>query len=45
MWPEITPVKLTPEELAIEVAGYEERRKDLWYRACHPKPPTANVVN
>jgi len=44
LWPEIVPVKLTPEELEIAIAEYEERCKDPWYRALHPTPPTGNVV-
>ena len=44
LWPEIVPIKLTPEELEIAIAEYEERCKDPWYRALHPTPPTGNVV-
>ena len=44
LWPEIVPIKLTPEELEIAIAEYEERCKDPWYRALHPEPPTGYVV-
>ena len=44
LWPEIVPIKLTPEELEIAIAEYEERCKDPWYRALYPLPPTGNVV-
>ena len=39
LWPEIVPIKLTPEELEIAIAEYEERCKDPWYRVLHPTPP------
>lgn len=44
LWPEITPVKLTPEELEVAIAEYEARCEDPMYRALHPFPPTGDVV-
>lgn len=44
LWPEIVPVKLTPEELEIAIAEYEARREDPAYRALNPLPPTGDVV-
>ena len=40
LWPEIVPVQLTPEELEIAIAEYE----DPAYRALHPLPPSGYVV-
>lgn len=44
LWPEIVPVKLTPEELEAAKADYEARCEDPMYRALHPLPPTGHVV-
>lgn len=44
LWPEIVPVKLTPEELEAAKADYEARCEDPVYRALHPLPPTGHVV-
>ncbi len=44
LWPEIVPMKLTPEELEIAIAEYEARCEDPLYRSLHPSPPTAHVV-
>ena len=44
LWPEIIPIKLTPEELEIAIAEYEARCEDPMYRALHPLPPTGHVV-
>ena len=44
LWPEIVPVKLTPEELKAAQAEYEARCEDPVYRALHPRPPTGHVV-
>ena len=44
LWPEIVPVKLTPEELEAAKADYEARCEDPMYRALHPLPPTGYVV-
>ena len=44
LWPEIVPVKLTPEEFEAAKADYEVRCEDPVYRALHPKPPTGYVV-
>ena len=44
LWPEIVPMKLTPEELEIAIAEYEARCEDPMYRALHPLPPTSDVV-
>ena len=44
LWPEIVPVKLTPEELEAAKADYEARRDSLAYRTFNPRPPTGHVV-
>lgn len=44
LWPEIVPVKLTPEELEAAKADYEARRDSLAYRTFNPLPPTGHVV-
>ena len=44
LWPEIVPVKLTPEELEAAQAEYEARRDSLAYRTFNPRPPTGHVV-
>ena len=44
LWPELVPVKLTPEELEAAKADYEVRCEDPVYRALHRKPPTGYVV-
>ena len=44
LWPEIVPVKLTPEELEAAKADYQARCEDPVYRALHPLPPTGHVV-
>ena len=44
LWPEIVPVKLTPEELEAAIADYEARCEDPVYRTFNPRPPTGHVV-
>lgn len=44
LWPEIVPIKLTPEELEAAKADYEARRDSLAYRTFKPLPPTGNVA-
>ena len=44
LWPEIVPIKLTPEELEAAKTDYEARRDSLAYRTFNPRPPTGHVV-
>ena len=44
LWPEIVPVKRTPEELAAARADYEARRDTPAYRIFDPLPPGEYVV-
>ena len=44
VWPEIVPVKRTPEELAAAQADYEARRDTPSYHTFKPLPPGEYVV-
>ena len=44
LWPEIVPVKRTPEELAAAQAEYEVRRDSPAYRTFKPRPLGEYVV-
>lgn len=44
LWPEIVPVKRTPEELEAAKAEYEARRDSPAYRTFKPNPPGEYIV-
>lgn len=44
LWPEIVPVKRTPEELEAAKAEYEARRDSPAYRTFKPTPPGEYIV-
>ena len=44
LWPEIVPVKRTPEELEVAKAEYELLRDSPAYRTFKPRPPGEYVV-
>jgi hypothetical protein len=44
LWPEIVPMKLTPEELEAAKADYEARCDSPAYHTFKPLPPSGYVV-